>query len=403
MKNRWLFLIVFVWLAACSSSEDEGQTVPDEKDASVETDASMDAGALTDMDGPEDVGPSDADTSVDMPDQAPDSSMVLPPADARQVVVDGDSTFAEVVAGVAPGEWVQFETTAAQGYFNNGNGGHDLTWGDSAIYDETSGCLMHYGGGHITIPAFSIYCTRTNEWVRGPLPDWLDLEGNVWAYTNHGYDRNSFDPETRRLFYYRQKELWIFELGTETWSRHTLALGNAYLRDFATFVPGTGVVAGRGENDPRLFVIDPEDGSTTIDATSSFHSALHTFGEYSPIHDVLLYGGGDDQRSVYIRESNGDTRAVADAPEVIRTVAGGSTGGWALTDPDDGDFLVLSALTGELHRYDPASDMWSLESRSPFEPELSRTIAATITDHGVLLFATRAAGDRALITLYRPK
>ena len=372
-------------------------------DAGSERDASFDGAIVEDATTPNDDAGATGDAGSDDGGARSDASTILPPSDARPVVVDGESTFAEVAAGIAPGEWVRYETTAAAGYFDNRDGGHDLTWGDSAVYDPTSGCVMHYGGGHLTIPAFSIYCTRTSEWIRGPLPEWLDFEGSGWGYTNHGYDKTAFDPESRRVFYYRGAELWTFALATETWSRHELAIRNAYLRDFATFVPGVGVVAGRGENDSRLFVIDPDDGSTTLEATSAFHSALHTFGEHSPIHDVLLYGGGDERREVYLREASGETRRVADAPDVIRTVAGGASGGWALTDPDDGDFLVLFAPSGELHRYDPVADAWSLESRSPFEAGLSRTIAATLPDHGVIWFATRAATDRATITLYRPR
>lgn len=333
------------------------------------------------------------------PDAGPST---LPPADARPVIVDGDHTFADVARGIARGEWVQYETSAPADYFQNGGGGHDLSWSDSAVWDARSQCILHYGGGHLVVPAFSIYCVATNEWVRGPLPPWLDFEGSVWGYTNHGYDRNGFDPETRRLFYYRSSALWTFALETETWSSHDLAVGNHTLRDFATFFPDVGVIAGRGENDSRLVRIDPSDGSATLLADSDFHSALHTFGAYSPEHDVLLYGGGDDSAAVYLLSRDGTTRRVADAPAVIRTVSTGVTGGWVVTDPSNGDFLALIAPTGELHRYDPVADRWSFEARSPFAPELRRTIAATIPEHGVVMFATRTGSASATITLFRP-
>lgn len=331
-----------------------------------------------------------------------DGGARLPPSDARPVIVDGEHTFAEVARGVAAGEWVQYETTAPEGYFVNGDGGHDLTWAGGAAWDTSSQCILHYGGGHLVVPALSIYCVGTNTWVRGPLPDWLDFEGSVWNYTNHGYDKNAFDPATRRLHFYRGRELWTFDLRTETWSRQALTLGNSYLRDFAAFVPGVGVLAGRGEGSAHLIRIDPDEGTATLLTDTPFHTALHTFGVYSPVHDLLLYGGGDDQRTVYVRHRDGTSARVADAPAVLRTVATGVTGGWTTTDPDDGDFLALVAPTGELHRYDPLRDEWRFESRSPFEPGLTRTIAATLPEHGVLLFATRIAATQARITLYRP-
>ncbi len=351
-----------------------------------------------------DAANTDPDASLSGPDANTDGGRpLLPPGDVRPVIVDGEHSFADVARGVAVGEWVQYDTTAPEGYFVNRNGGHDLSWGATAVWDAESQCILHYGGGHLTLPALSIYCTTTNTWIRGPLPHWLDLEGDIWAYTNHGYDRNAFDPETRRLFFYRGLSLWTFDLASETWSAHELDRGNSYLRDFAAFVPGLGVVAGRGEPRTQLFRIDPNNGSTEIIADALFHSALHTFGVYSPVHQLLFYGGGDDQRAVYVLRADGTSTRVTDSPEVIRTVATGASGGWALVDPDGDDFLVLFAPTGELHRYDPIADEWTFESRSPFQPQFALTLASTLPEHGVLLFATKTGSTSARITLHRPR
>lgn len=397
---RWTVLVGWA-LVACSSegtSEDAGTRDSGSRDAAAAHDGARDVGVF------DDAATDSSDGAIDgATDGAePDAGRLLPPSDARPVVVDGEHSFADVARDVAVGEWVQYESTAPERYFENRNGGHDLTWADSAVWDAESQCILHYGGGHLVVPGFSIYCVGTHEWIRGPLPPWLDFEGSVWGYTNHGYDRNAFDPVTRRLFFYRGRALWTFDLATETWTERALTIGNNYLRDFATFVPGAGILAGRGENDSRLFAIDPDDASASLLSDTAFHSALHTFGVYSDVHDVMLYGGGDGQRVVYLRRADGSSVRVADAPDVIRTVASGESGGWALTDPDDGDFLVLFAPTGELHRYDPVADAWSFESRSPFEPRLSRTIAATLPEHGVLLFATRTSDTTARITLHRP-
>jgi hypothetical protein len=373
-------------------------------DGGATSDARVIDASSSDGGGERDAAPAPEDGSAPLLDASvvADAGMVLPPTEARPVVVDEDSTFADVAREMARGEWTEYETAAPAGYFRNGEGGHDLTWADSAVWDPTSQCILHYGGGHLVVPALSIYCVSTNEWIRGPLPPWLDLEGSVWGYTNHGYDRNAFDPETRQLFFYRGRELWTFALETETWSSTSLSLGNAYLRDFATFFPGLGVIAGRGENDPRIIHIDPSAGTATLLADSDFHSALHTFAAYSPQHDVMLYGGGDDSTAIYRLARDGTTAPGARAPGVIRTVATGVTGGWTVTDPENGDFLVLFAPTGELHRYDPTADTWRFESRSPFAAGLTRTIAATLDEHGVVLFAHRTGETTARIVLYKP-
>jgi hypothetical protein len=136
---------------------------------------------------------------------------------------------------------------------------------------------------------------------------------------------------------------------------------------------------------------------------SLFHAALHTFGAYSPVHQLLFYGGGDNRREVNVLRADGSSARAADSPEVIRTVSTGQMGGWVLVDPDGDDFLALFAPTGEVHRYDPIADEWTFESRSPFEPQLKYTLGSTLPEHGVLLFATKTGATSARITLYRPR
>lgn len=356
-------------------------------------DARVDDGGAADASAP------DGGRAVDA--GRPGCSSPLPAPDAPAVPVDGAETFASLAAGMSSGEWVQYDTTASERYFRNGDGGHDLTWGDTAVWDPASQCVLHYGGGHLVVPAFSIYCVRTNTWIRGTLPHWLDFEGSVWGYTNHGYDRNAYDPETRRLFFYRGRRLWVYDLGCDEWSEQELMAGNQTARDFASWVPGLGVVHGRGENDSILFAYDPDTGTQTRLADSQFHSQLHTFGEYSPLHGLLFYGGGDGNQSVYTMDEAGVSRRVTDSPEPIRTVSSGASGGWVTTDPNTGDFLVLF-VGGELRRYDPVGDAWRLESTSPFESGINRTISATLPEHGVILFATRTGSEAARVTLYKP-
>lgn len=352
--------------------------------------------------GPNDVrAPNDAGVPEDA--NAPDSSTSILPSTAKPVVIDGDNTFADITGKMSKGDWVEYETTAAENYFRNGKGGHDLTWAESAVWDAKSKCILHYGGGHLTIPAFSIYCVSSNEWIRGTLPPWLDLEGSVWHYTNHGYDRNAFDPITRRLFFYRMKELWIYELQTDKWRNLQLDMGNYQARDFAEFFPGLGVILGRGEPKSRLLRVDDLDAGKTVHLEkAAFHDTLHTFGEYSAKHDMMLYGGGNDKTATYLLKRDGQSITTAPSPHVISTVASGKAGGWVVVDPHSGDFLALFAKNGELHRYSPTTNKWTLEAISPLKPPMISTISASLPEYGVVLFATRISNSKARITLYRP-
>lgn len=391
-------LLLALALTAC----DAAPTSPDGPDAS---EPSPDAGSGVDDGGP--AALPDATTPTDGGVTAPDAGPpgcatgILPGPDAPAVAVDGARAFDELAAAMRSGEWAQYETTAPEGYFRNTDGGHDLSWADTAIWDPTSQCILHYGGGHLTIPGFSVYCLRTNTWIRGTLPPWLDFEGSVWGYTNHGYDRNAFDPEARRLHFYRGRGLWTYDLACDQWERGELPEGNHTARDFAEWVPGLGVVHGRGENDSILFAYDPATDTQTRLGESLFHSQLHTFGAWSEARGALLYGGGDGNTSVYVMDRAGVSTRVTDSPAEIRTVSGGAAGGWVTVDPTNGDFLVLF-VSGELHRYDPSADRWALESTSPLPAELSRTVSASLPEHGVILFATRTGGESARITLYKP-
>jgi len=335
-----------------------------------------------------------------MPEVTPEP---LTPPPVKPVKIKDGMTFAAIAKKMKSGEWVEYNTTPTKiNYFKNGGGGHDLSWADTAVWDQKAQCIYHYGGGHIKIPALSVYCVATNTWIRGKLPHWLDLKGSIWGYTNHGYDRNAFDPKTRTLYFYRGRQMWEFKPATSTWSKTNLKYGNSSLRDAATFFPGLGVITLRGEPKMGLYIFDTATKTQKVIPNAVLHRQLHTFSAYSPKHDVMLYGGGDGNKKVYILDRKLKTKQVADSPYPIRTVSGGTAGGWVTVDPKTGDFLALFAQNAELHRYNPKTNKWTRIGLSPFKPKLARTVAASLHDHGVILFASKTGDKTAKITLYKP-
>ncbi len=396
-------LLFAAFLSGCASEQTEAFDASFDASASADSAPVPDAAPEADAGSATDGGARDASSPPDAAFER--DAGVLPDAGAESILpmggdapVDGTSSFAELVATLAPGEWLQYESEAPERFFEQGEGGHRLDWADSAVWDPASGCLLHYGGGHLTIPALTIYCVGTGEWIRGPLPPWLDLEGSFWGYTNHGYDRNAFDPRTRTLFFSRNDEVWSYSLGSNSW-RRSIHGHRSDLREFAVHHPDHGVLIGAG-NAPGLLAFEPA-SEEARPLAAPFHGALHSFGQYSPRSGVMLYGGGDGRRDVY-RFEDGEGRPTALAPEEIRTVSSGGAGGWVVEHPTSGDFLFLSAPTGIMHRYRVAADRWESLGAGPLGEGARNAMAVSMPEYGCVLFLSRRSGSSATATVYRP-
>jgi hypothetical protein len=157
-------------------------------------------------------------------------------------------------------------------------------------------------------------------------------------------------------------------------------------------------------------------------ATNSWTSALsatrlnfgdyHTLAEYNPVHEVVIFGGGENYspyqafRTLYKLAPNGSITALRDAPFTLRVNLSIVT-----VDPVSGDYLVFGP-NGEFYAFDVTANTWTQQTgTAPFaSPKrdssvtaVDLTVATPISTYGVVMFVKHIPGnaDQTKVYLYK--
>jgi hypothetical protein len=120
----------------------------------------------------------------------------------------------------------------------------------------------------------------------------------------------------------------------------------------------------------------------------------HNVGVYSPIRDLLYFGGGNGSAQLYTMSNTGAITTRANCPVEFGTIQSVTT-----VDPVSGK-LVLVCKDRVIRVYDPATNTWSVDA-TPVpagfwsgniysEGDLQGIAAAPIYDYGVTMFITIA-------------
>jgi hypothetical protein len=122
------------------------------------------------------------------------------------------------------------------------------------------------------------------------------------------------------------------------------------------------------------------------------NSTYHCVAEYSPVHNVAIFGGGNDNpRKVWRLNSNRTVTVLPDAPVDLGVQHANLS-----VDPVTGHFLVMGY--GQLWQLDPrGSGSWTQQNGSrtppsavgnPGSPDLDSVISAPISNYGVVAYVT---------------
>jgi hypothetical protein len=178
---------------------------------------------------------------------------------------------------------------------------------------------------------------------------WTVLHTADVFYHDHGYDQTTIDPNTGVVYRRVNMSDRIAKYVNSSWS--TVSAGE---------LGTTGSIASALEYFPELnglVFVDSYIGAMLYNTKSGKWSTLignpdmgdyHNFAEYSPVHKVVIFGGGNGSNSVYRVNADGSVNRMNNAP-VNLGIAWGSI---VSVDPIGGDFLVW-ASTGTFYSYDP--------------------------------------------------
>lgn len=301
----------------------------------------------------------------------------------------------DAAAQAQPGTFVQMNVPGFDDSLLYWNGRHAFQYTDELKWDPVRREVLFTGAGHLVQTRHLVYSESANQWTSSVPPT------NIT--TTHGYDHAAIDVANRKYYFraFNERHFEILDLDTGSWSR-----GNR----FGDVMQVAGGIAWFPELGRVIFVDDyqgilswnPENGNwSTLQANVST-GPYHNYAEYSPVHRVVIAGGGNDSRSVYRVNSNGSVTRMGDAPVDL-----GITATTITVDPVTGNFIVIT-IGGTAYEYEPISDTWTRLSISLPQMFTNRNgangewglVATPIDTYGVILFA-KYEGNNSKMFVYR--
>jgi hypothetical protein len=306
----------------------------------------------------------------------------------------------DVAAALPPGQWAELAT----GNFNAAtlDDGASYTvfyYTEDLAWEPVSRQLLFVGGGHGSDAEFLRYRESTNAWMRSKPG------GSQWhASFSHGYDHDAIVPALGK-FYFRQpasepsNTLEIYDIASDTWSRSPAMPGRPACCGAVEYFPelnGLVVVAGPGP--VYLFELATRQWRTL--SAGQAIGDYHNFAEHSPVHRVMIFGGGEGANgtALFRLDANRQIVRLNNAPQRM-----GTTYSIVTTDPVSGNFLVFFDTAA--YQFNPMTQVWTpLTSTPPWlalgDRGIFNTVATPIAAYGVVLFA-KYAGDDSRVYLYR--
>lgn len=310
-----------------------------------------------------------------------------------------------LAASMAPGSWAELPAQNTNTAFTGtvgGATGNILPYSEDLLWDPIGRWAYFIGSDHIYDgqsdgPRFVGYSDDSNTWQILPPAPWFE------AGTYHGYDHSAVNPANGDLYHrpfnggWREPQVHKYSQGQWTTlpplgfdeDYHACCVGVEYFPEL-----GGLVVVDSGQGAVYLF----DEGSDTWSrlARDLPMGDYHNFAEYNPVHKVLVFGGGNNSSLIYRLDARGQIEALGAAPaslaspELVFTV-----------DPVSGDYLVFTS--DAFYVYDVLRDAWELQS----EPvpvhrggSIFGVVATPVSTYGVNMFVVCDL-DQCTTYLYR--
>lgn len=255
------------------------------------------------------------------------------------------------------------------------------TYTDSAVWDPVRNQFKWLGAQASLRPYRNlIYDEASGDWSYGPLPPGMDVIG-------HGYDQNAMNAANGHHYYHRWDSSEIAKWDGSRWTLLPAYSQSRVSAGTSTYFPGLGLVItsayGASYYDGNSWKRLAGEGALDI-------GTYHSISEYSPVHDVMIFGGGKSKgRNLYKLTPDKKITRIGNAPFDIGICGGDSACSIFTADPVTGNFIVLNKDGDSWWEYDPSTDDWNRLSGGM--PGISgkgadRTTAAPISDHGVIMY-----------------
>ncbi|MGD1876731.1 MAG: hypothetical protein ACFB13_04430 [Kiloniellaceae bacterium] len=314
----------------------------------------------------------------------------------------------KAIAALAPGQFATLETLDIDPtLLSVGSSGSVFGFTEDIKWDPISEQLFYLGSDHGGPAQFAVYAAATNTWRREARQPWF-FSGAGGA--SHGYDHSAIDPNGR-AFYNRPAgftNAYRFDIDKQTWSETPSFKTDLEYNQCCSaleYFPELGglvfVSVERAVVNAAVLLL--KDGAPTWQRLASNlpMGNYHNFAEYNPVHQVLVFGGGNGSKALYKLDGQGKVTRLKDAPVLLGIQQSVFT-----VDPASGDYLVFTK-GGKFYSYDVTTDHWSLQDvavpiwTSAYGNPIHGVVATPLTSYGATLFVTCEYNAGCRVTLYR--
>ena len=285
----------------------------------------------------------------------------------------------DLANAMQPGTFVTLQTN---GFSNGailaptGAGNYITMFGDSAEWDPSRKTVNFIGASHNNpLSTYVRYTDSTNSWttISNPVPNEI-----------HAYDHNAVNITTGDFFHrpYNSSTIHKFSPSNETWSQFALPGSNPQITGGLEFFPEMNSLV-YVDTHIGVWTRHLGTGSWTQRSNPLPMGSYHTFIEYNPVHKVVIFGGGQNDKRVYKMDSGGSITRMGDAPVGLGV---GTNESRVSVDPVSGDYIVLKS-DRQMYAYNVVNDQWSnLGVTYPSGNPTDGTIEASINTYGVIMF-----------------
>ncbi|MFZ5469580.1 MAG: fibronectin type III domain-containing protein [Myxococcota bacterium] len=325
-----------------------------------------------------------------------------------------------LAASMQPGTWAKLETNDFQGgaIFKSVDDGSILEFTNEAQWDPVGRRVFIIGTARGNSAAYGV---RNQKWVQysEATNSWTELPTPTFYIGFHSYDHAALDPATGDYF--------VRLVSSNDVRRYSVLKGSWEALPNIPYDYGDccNALEYFGEMKALVFVRGSSNGTTELyrfdlagtqwqklsTPTNVVMGNFHEVADYSPVHRVLFFGGGDiyndgntiRTRSFFKLDESGAVTRLADTPAPF-AVSGVVT----VVDPATGNLLLFPKTPADTfyeHLY--GSDTW-VSHRIDFAFSTTdvyggqTTVATAIPEYGVVVFFKHAGGGSGVF-VYKHK
>jgi hypothetical protein len=298
----------------------------------------------------------------------------------------------KVATGMKPGTWAELKTEGYTAELLKVQNHHLLEYTSAATWEPKSRQVLFVGQGHYSALKFISYAEETNSWKLQPTPSWWEGDPKTGkGPIGHAYFNNTIDAVVGVHYHHQSatKLVHRYDVAKAEWTTlpeiKDAATGHGTA--IAYFPERKGLVRVLGGQ--VHFYDEKMNEWSRVNKDRLAMGPYHNFAQCSPVHKVVLFGGGNNSKDVYKLDAEGKVTALKSAP-----VAVGVNTTIITVDPVSGDLLVLHK-DGQFFACNPTTDTWKEVKTDgmPFAMKGSSfdVAAAPVSSHGVVLFFTAQA------------